>query len=112
MREAKAITRRLTTITVLLLWAPSVSAAGREVAITIDDLPRSSDGGSQIPTDIRAMTEKLLKPFHDRSIPVVRFVNEGRNSDISRTDFRQILDLWLDSGAELGNHSSFPSQPQ
>ena len=99
------MTRELTKFLALLLCTLSVSTASREVAITIDDLPRSSDGGSRTPADIRVMTKKLLKPFHDGNIPVAGFVNEGRNSDMGRAEFRQNLDLWLDSGAELGNHS-------
>jgi peptidoglycan/xylan/chitin deacetylase (PgdA/CDA1 family) len=90
--------------TALLVCAFSSAALGREVVITIDDLPRSGDGGSQTFADIRTMTEKLLKPFRDEKIPVVGFVNEGR-ANMSRADLRQILDLWLDAGADLGNHS-------
>ena len=51
------------------------------------------------------MTERLLKPFRDERIPVTGFVNEGRQAELGAEGLRQILDLWLDAGADLGNHS-------
>jgi hypothetical protein len=56
----------------------TVSAAGRQVAITIDDLPRGGDGGSRSLAEVRDMTARLLRPFHERGLPVTGFVNEGR----------------------------------
>ncbi len=81
------------------------TAAGREVAITIDDLPRGGDGGPRSLAGVRAMTERLLKPFREQGIPVIGFVNEGRQIEVGVDGLRQLLDLWLDSGADLGNHS-------
>jgi peptidoglycan-N-acetylglucosamine deacetylase len=79
---------------------------GRRVAITIDDIPRGGDrGGSSLPA-IRSMTERLLRPFREDKIPVIGFVNEAGNYDFDLAGLRQILDLWLDHGADLGNHSS------
>lgn len=92
-------------LTVLLLGAVAASGADREVAITIDDLPRGGDGGPRSLAGIRAMTERLLKPFHDEKIPVIGFVNEGSHLELGPQGVRQILDLWLDAGADLGNHS-------
>jgi peptidoglycan/xylan/chitin deacetylase (PgdA/CDA1 family) len=51
------------------------------------------------------MTERLLRPFRDEKIPVIGFVNEGRSVDFGRDGLREILDIWLDFGADLGNHS-------
>jgi len=87
-----------------LFFAMTLSAAGREVAITIDDLPRG--GGDRGPRDlasVRAMTVQLLAPFREQKIPVIGFVNEG-NASFGPKGLREILDLWLDAGAELGNH--------
>ncbi len=81
-------------------------AADREVAITIDDLPRGGDGGPRTLPGVLAMTDKLLKPFHDGQVPVIGFVNEGRNVDFGVDGLRQVLERWLDAGADLGNHSS------
>jgi hypothetical protein len=50
------------------------------------------------------MTEKLLRPFREQKIPVIGFVNEGRHQ-LEVSGLREILDMWLDAGAELGNHS-------
>lgn len=89
----------------LLLSAIVASAAGREVAVTIDDLPRGGDGGPGSLAGIRAMTKRLLKPFHDQKIPLIGFVNAGRAEELGPIGLRQILDMWLDAGADLGNHS-------
>jgi len=89
----------------LLLFTSCVAGADRQVAITIDDLPRGGDGGPRTFLSIRAMTEKLLQPFREQHLPVIGFVNEGRQVDFGPDGLRQILDLWLDSGADLGNHS-------
>lgn len=88
----------------LLFCAITLSAAARQVAITIDDLPRGGDRGPADPAAIRAMTEQLLRPFREQKIPVTGFVNEG-SGGLPAKDLRQILDLWLDAGADLGNHS-------
>jgi peptidoglycan/xylan/chitin deacetylase (PgdA/CDA1 family) len=89
----------------LLAFALCAAAADRQVAITIDDLPRAGDGGARTLAGVRAMTEKLLRPFCEQHIPVIGFVNEGRQVDFGAGGLREILDVWLDAGAELGNHS-------
>ena len=83
---------------------PAASAA-REVAITIDDLPRGNDGGARDLAAVRAMTERLLRPFREQGIAVVGFVNEGRPVDFGQDGLREVLEIWLDAGAELGNHT-------
>ena len=92
----------------LLLILPAVLAgAHREVAITIDDLPRggdTADKGSRTFGEIRVMTERLLAPFREQHIPVTGFVHPGR-TELATPDLRRILDLWLDAGADLANHT-------
>lgn len=88
---------------------PAASAAPavkheRQVAITIDDLPRGGDGGPYDFESMRAMTEKLLRPFREQHIPVIGFVNSGRRTKDPK-ELRDILNLWLDAGADLGNHA-------
>jgi peptidoglycan/xylan/chitin deacetylase (PgdA/CDA1 family) len=97
--------RNKSVIAIFLIGVVAASGAGREVAITIDDLPRGGDGGPRDLASVKAMTERLLKPFHDEKIPLIGFVNEGRPVDFGPQGLRQILDLWLDAGADLGNHS-------
>jgi len=52
------------------------------------------------------MTERLLRPFREQHIPVIGFVNERRQVDFGADGLRRILDVWLDAGADLGNHSA------
>jgi peptidoglycan/xylan/chitin deacetylase (PgdA/CDA1 family) len=92
------------TVLALLLLSATAPGAGREVAITIDDLPRGGDGGGRSFAEIREMTERLLAPFREQKIPLTGFVTPGR-TEISPDHLRRILDLWLDAGAELGNHT-------
>jgi peptidoglycan-N-acetylglucosamine deacetylase len=87
-----------------ILLAATLSAAPRQVAITIDDLPRGGDGGSHSLAAVRAMTQKLLRPFREQHLPVIGFVNAGR-TEFRDTGLREILNLWLDAGADLGNHA-------
>jgi peptidoglycan/xylan/chitin deacetylase (PgdA/CDA1 family) len=96
--------RSLLFLLTLLISAGSAVGQARHVAITIDDLPRGGDGGPYDLADTRAMTEKLLRPFRQQQIPVIGFVNAGRHSG-NPGELREILDLWLNAGAELGNHS-------
>jgi peptidoglycan-N-acetylglucosamine deacetylase len=105
MKSVKTSLLRLFALVVtLLIGAGLAMGHGRQVAITIDDLPRGGDGGPYDPATIRAMTDKLLRPFREQRIPVIGFVNAGRHVNDS-AELREILNLWLDAGAELGNHS-------
>jgi len=97
--------RSMKILAALLLLAHACFGASHEVAITIDDLPRGGDGGPLTLEGVRAMTDRLLTPFREQKIPLIGFVNAGRAVEFGPEGMRQILDLWLDSGAELGNHS-------
>jgi peptidoglycan-N-acetylglucosamine deacetylase len=83
----------------------SAAAAGHAVAITIDDLPRGGDGGPRDLASVLGLTHRLLAPFREQRIPVIGFVNEGRPVDFGPDGLREVLDAWLDEGADLGNHS-------
>jgi len=84
-----------------------LSAQGprRAVAITIDDLPRGGDGSSPSFDGVYAMNERLLRPFKDGHIPLTGFVNAHHELTLGADKLRRLLDLWLDAGAELGNHT-------
>ena len=86
----------------ILLAITLVSAAygGREVAITIDDLPRGGDGGTDAALTLR-MTRKLLEPFRRERIPVTGFVHECLRPEV----LQDALKLWKAAGADLGNHT-------
>ncbi len=94
----------LASLLCLLLFA-GLSADGRQVAITIDDLPWGGDGAPRTLAAVRERTERLLRPFREQTIPVTGFVNAGRQAELGTNGLRTILDLWLDAGADLGNHS-------
>ena len=83
---------------------PTSACATCSVAITIDDLPRGGDGGGQSFEDIRKMTIRLLAPFREQHIPLTGFVHAGV-TQLGPSELRQILNLWLDAGADLGNHT-------
>ena len=87
-------------IAIALLYICGAKAAGREVAITIDDLPRGGDSGCAA-APLLSMTEKLMKPLREGRIPVTGFVNGQRCPEVQE----QALRIWLDAGAELGNHT-------
>lgn len=84
----------------LLLFLTATFLSAREVAITIDDLPRGGDLHTTAQAD-RAMTIKLLAPFQHGQIPLIGFVNECHHTD----ELQPLLALWVAAGAELGNHT-------
>ena len=51
------------------------------------------------------MNERLLRPFKDGRIPIAGFVNAHHELTLGADKLRRLLDLWLDAGAELGNHT-------
>ncbi len=90
---------------VLLFSFAAIAAWGqsRAVAITFDDLPRGGDGGGRDVESVRRMTVKLLDSLH--GVPVTAFVNAGRAEEMGGAGLQSILRIWLDHGAELGNHT-------
>lgn len=96
--------RALALASVLFVLCGTAAGASREVAITIDDLPRGGDGGGRTFEEVRGMTVRLLALLREQKIPVTGFVHPGR-TELAPLELRGILDLWLDAGAELGNHT-------
>jgi peptidoglycan/xylan/chitin deacetylase (PgdA/CDA1 family) len=105
----------------IVCWAGALALAGfalgaditlpgsaRKIAITFDDLPAVS-----VPTGetcdlaaLQANTAKLLATLTARAVPVVGFVNEGRIcKSLGPEALPPLLNMWLDAGAELGNHT-------
>jgi len=88
----------------LMLCAAAAVGQSRQVAITIDDLPRGGDDWSRRDfASVERVTAKLLEPL--RGIPVIGFVNAGRAGDMGPAGLQNILRLWIASGATLGNHT-------
>src|SRR5437016_4114530 len=87
-----------------LAWLPCV-AADRQIAITIDNLPAGAANWMSA-AEISQMTAKLLTPLREQKIPAVGFVNEKKLYKTGEVDERiKALNVWLDSGFELGNHT-------
>jgi len=76
----------------------------KEVAVTFDDLPLN---GPDLGIDsLREMTAKLMVVIKSNQIPVTAFVNEVKLHKAGELEQRTaILRMWLDAGAELGNHT-------
>ena len=89
----------------LPVWPQNAQKLDRQVAVTIDDLPAGM-ADRMAATDITAMTAKLLGTLRDQKIPVVGFVNEKKLYKAGEVDERiKALQMWLDYGFELGNHT-------
>lgn len=87
------------------LPSQAVPQPGRQVAVTFDDLPAAASDfmtGAQIDD----MTAKLTATLQQQKIPVVAFVNEKKLYKWGEVDDRiKALQMWLDAGFELGNHT-------
>lgn len=77
----------------------------RTISVTIDDLPIVNTR-SDIETR-RDITKRLLGHVKKAKVPAVGFVNENKLYKDGERDPQQIalLQMWLDAGLELGNHS-------
>jgi peptidoglycan/xylan/chitin deacetylase (PgdA/CDA1 family) len=111
----KAIRARYVFASLLFALAMSFTLQGQAVpqnpppqkaiAITIDDLPAGA-ANSMTGTAIVEMTTKLVGTLHEQKIPAVGFVNEQKLYKLGEVDDRiKALNLWLDNGLELGNHT-------
>ena len=84
---------------------PGPPARGRQVAVTIDDLPVISVVHRELDVH-RRITEQLLSGLRAHRIPAIGFVNE-RNLHSQGVLIKgrvELLRAWLDAGMELGNH--------
>jgi peptidoglycan/xylan/chitin deacetylase (PgdA/CDA1 family) len=95
---------------VVIAWSLALSclysiAADRQIAITIDDLPAGAANWMSA-TEISQMTAKLVFALREQKVPAVGFVNEKKLYKTGEVDERiKALNMWLDSGFELGNHT-------
>lgn len=87
------------------LLAQNPAPPPRSIAITIDDLPAGA-ANSMTASEILEMTMKLLNTLRDQKVPAVGFVNEQKLYKTGEVDDRiKALNLWLDNGFDLGNHT-------
>ena len=88
----------------LLTFAQTAPKLDRAVAVTIDDLPAGM--ADRLPaSNITAMTAKLLGTLREQKVAVVGFVNEKLYKTGEVDERIKALQMWLDSGFELGNHT-------
>lgn len=90
----------------LFLFALALSAQPRQLAITIDDLPRGGDVSTADYESIRAMTAKLLAPL--KGTHAIGFANPGsaKSQALGEQATQRTLKMWLDAGLDLGNHTN------
>jgi peptidoglycan-N-acetylglucosamine deacetylase len=104
----KVLMHRGAVLLICLLMIPCALRAQtpqRMVAITIDDLPAGA-ANSMTGAEIFEMTSKLLGTLRDQKVPAIGFVNEEKLYKLGDVDDRvKALNLWLDDGFELGNHT-------
>jgi peptidoglycan/xylan/chitin deacetylase (PgdA/CDA1 family) len=103
----------------LLFSMPTIAtekmAMQRSIAITIDDLPWQSLGdndpflesSSDNSKQIYSHHKKLTRAMKQAKAPAIGFVNEGKlfRQEALQTERLAMLDDWLSSGFELGNHT-------
>lgn len=80
---------------------------GRQVAITFDDLPFVSATTTATARQAE-LTDKLLASLGRHQVPAIGFVNEGKLYDRAGAmdpNKVMLLERWLGSGLELGNHT-------
>jgi peptidoglycan-N-acetylglucosamine deacetylase len=105
MKGMRTFTRVAALCGLLSLTSLAAGQANRQVSITIDDLPAAASNYMSA-AEITGMTTKLLTTLRYQKVPVVGFVNEKKVYKLGEVDERiKALQLWLDYGFELGNHT-------
>ncbi len=96
---------RLFVLLSISVAAISAQTPKRTISVTIDDLPVVNTR-SDIETR-RDITKRLLGHVKKAKVPAVGFVNENKLYNGDERDPQQIalLQMWLDAGLELGNHT-------
>ena len=83
--------------------ALAAAPAGRPLLVTVDDLPMGAGGRLHGSADERrAITERLLAVLAKHQVTAVGLVVWG---NVRTEADRELLELWLAAGHELGNHS-------
>lgn len=77
------------------------------MAVTFDDLPFQATAEVLCdPARSEALTRNFLAMLEPLDSQATAFVNEGRMCEAIRSEtLPRLLDLWLDAGIDLGNHS-------
>ena len=98
-------------LAVLLPQIEAKNHAGRrpsskEIAITFDDLPGVQLAGAGCDFRVlETLNRKLIATLVSQKIPALGLVVESRLCDNKKGSMAGLLEMWLDAGLELGNHS-------
>ncbi|MDH5382203.1 MAG: polysaccharide deacetylase family protein [Cyclobacteriaceae bacterium] len=78
----------------------------KKMCITVDDLPTVSYGIRDEAFQLE-ITQKIVESFAHYNIPAIGYVNEGKLYQAGKLNPSRVklLELWLESGLELGNHT-------
>jgi len=97
----KTIFTLIFSLTVILSYAQD-----KTMCITVDDLPVVSYVRED-PDFYSGVTQDLIDTFDEYDIPAIGYVNEFKFYNHGRLDSNQVklLELWLENGYELGNHT-------
>jgi peptidoglycan/xylan/chitin deacetylase (PgdA/CDA1 family) len=94
------------TLLATLCAVAALPAADRRIALTIDDLPVAQSGPEACePETLMPLTKRLLSYFAAEKAPLTAFVITSQCPNITDEQRRAALQLWLDAGVELGNHT-------
>lgn len=96
-----------TILTLIFSIAVTLSfAQDKTMCITVDDLPVVSYAREN-PDFYVQVTQDLIHTFDEYDIPAIGYVNESKLYNDGRLDSNQVklLELWLENGYELGNHT-------
>jgi len=85
------------------------TAAGRQVVVTVDDLPGAVPGTDKSPgklKDLKSENLAIVRVLRKHNVPAIGFVIEKKLQVSGERDARAaILEQWIDAGLELGNHT-------
>ncbi len=95
-----------TTIFIYVLISVQLFAQNKKICITVDDLPTVSYGLNTPEFNLK-LTQNIVKAFKAYNVPAIGYVNEQKlynNSKLVKSSVA-LLELWLQNGMELGNHT-------
>src|SRR4029079_13138464 len=105
MREARGAAVRGLLFVAAWVALGFGAASGKTMAITFDDLPKSS--GVEDIEGARKTTASILRVLKAHKAPAIAFVNEGKLYTGARIvpDRVALLKSWVDAGIPLANHT-------
>ena len=93
-------------ILILVLFAFLSNAQEKKLCITVNDLPAVTGGVSDYEFRLQ-ITNDLISTFKEYNTSAIGYVNERKvyRSGIPDASEVKLLELWMQNGLELGNHT-------